>query len=182
MTFAKTVLLPILALTLQQPQLRNIPRLAPANEPGEQIVITGTVFDPTGQAPVPGARIFAYQPDARGNYAAVPGEPKNIARLRGIFTADAAGRYAFATIKPGHVPKRGEPAQIRIHVAPPGTSDADVQRYNWAIDDLWFEGDGRVTPSMALNAQRKGRFSPLIHLERRNGVLYGTANLHLSYR
>ena len=183
MTFQK---LTILAAVVAAPLLCNAQpaavRIAPTNEPGEQIIITGTVFNPEGTAPVPGARIFVYQPDSRGQYAGIPGEPKRVARLRGILTADNAGRFSFATIKPGQYPKRKEPAHIRVHVAPPGTSDVDVQRYNWAINDLWFAGDDRIPAREIQNAREKGRFTPIIVLQRRGNVSYGSANLRLSYR
>lgn len=38
------------------------------DEPGERLVIEGTVFDPDGVTPAPGVTVYAYNTDAKGYY------------------------------------------------------------------------------------------------------------------
>ncbi|WAZ20023.1 6-chlorohydroxyquinol-1,2-dioxygenase [Streptomyces cinnabarinus] len=70
---------------------------------GEPCLVTGRVTDTSGQ-PVAGARVDVWQADADGFYDVQrPGEiPER--NLRGLFTADADGRFWFRTVVPRHYP------------------------------------------------------------------------------
>lgn len=70
-------------------------RIAPANEPGDPLILHGGVFKPDGLTPVKGAIVFAYQTDAQGlhHMAGKPGW-----RLQGWAVTDAKGAFEFATI------------------------------------------------------------------------------------
>lgn len=70
---------------------------------GEQCLVTGQVTG-TGGAPLPGASIDVWQASADGFYdVQQPGiQPER--NLRGLFTADAGGRFWFTTIVPSHYP------------------------------------------------------------------------------
>ncbi|UWZ41533.1 6-chlorohydroxyquinol-1,2-dioxygenase [Dactylosporangium matsuzakiense] len=70
---------------------------------GEPCLVTGQVLDGDG-GPVPGAAVDVWQADAEGFYDVQrPGEvpPRN---LRGLFTADAEGRFWFRTVVPRFYP------------------------------------------------------------------------------
>ncbi len=46
----------------------SVVMLVGTDEPGQSLVISGTVFAPDGTTPVPGARLDVYQTDAEGYY------------------------------------------------------------------------------------------------------------------
>lgn len=69
-------------------------------EPGEPLVLCGTVRDGRGE-PVPGALVSLYQTDAAGWYSAGSTSGRN-ARLFGRVRTDGRGRYRVRTIVPGH--------------------------------------------------------------------------------
>src|SRR5690606_15331583 len=48
-------------------ELDSVARIGPADEPGEALVLTGTVRD-QHEEPVGGVIVYAYQTDAEGNY------------------------------------------------------------------------------------------------------------------
>jgi protocatechuate 3,4-dioxygenase beta subunit len=71
-------------------------RLAPANEPGEPLVIEGRVTGRDGR-PLAGAVIHAYQADAAGEYGDLVNDNP---RLCGVLRTDARGLYRIATVRP----------------------------------------------------------------------------------
>ena len=70
---------------------------------GEPCLVTGQVTGPDGE-PVPGASVDVWQASADGFYdVQQPGiQPER--NLRGLFTADADGRFWFSTIVPRYYP------------------------------------------------------------------------------
>jgi protocatechuate 3,4-dioxygenase beta subunit len=70
---------------------------------GEPCLVTGTVSGAGGE-PLAGARVDVWQASADGFYdVQQPGiQPER--NLRGLFTADAGGRFWFTTIVPSHYP------------------------------------------------------------------------------
>lgn len=119
-------------------------RLAPANEPGQALLLSGTVRlnarVGTG-APVPGVIVYAYQTDRGGVYPRDPRLSGAAARhggLRGWAVTDAQGRYSFRTIRPGGYPTSDEPQHIHMHVIEPG-------RCTYYLGDVLFEDDPRLT-------------------------------------
>lgn len=116
-------------------------RIAPSAEPGEPLVLEGVVRDSRGR-PAPGILVYAYHTDATGVY---PPDGRfrgrsafHHGRLRAWARTDAAGRYRFATIRPGGYPGTDEPEHIHLHVIEPG-------RCTYYIDDVQFEDDARLT-------------------------------------
>ncbi|WP_432969039.1 dioxygenase [Dactylosporangium sp. CA-233914] len=70
---------------------------------GEPCLVTGSVTDTAG-APVPGARVDVWQADADGFYDVQRPDTVPAQNLRGLFTADAEGRFWFRTVVPRHYP------------------------------------------------------------------------------
>jgi protocatechuate 3,4-dioxygenase beta subunit len=124
-------------------------RIAPESEPGEPLVITGTVFDGSGRKPVPGVVVFAYQTDAKGLYT--PSGAARPPRLRGWARTDADGRYTFNTIKPGPYPGGGVPAHVHFVLSGAGHPRQEAE-------ELRFEGGEYVTAEIAEASRRAGRF------------------------
>jgi protocatechuate 3,4-dioxygenase, alpha subunit len=83
---------------------------------GERIQVSGTVFD--GQGTVSDALLELWQADAQGHYAQsqhaeAPSQHAEHFHGFGRAATDAQGRYAFDTIKPGHVTGPGGVVQAR---------------------------------------------------------------------
>src|SRR5688500_8703593 len=111
-------------------------RLTPAGEPGELLVVEGTLRGAGGK-PLPGVSVFAYQTGADGIYG-----PKGNSdpRLRVSLRTDKRGRYRFETVRPGSYPGTRVPAHIHFHVTPPGGRER--------VSEVVFEGDPFVTAEM----------------------------------
>jgi catechol 1,2-dioxygenase len=112
-------------------------RLAGDDEPGEAMVIEGTVFGPDCQTPVAGALLDVWQADAEGSYH----EAGQDYRLRGQMMTDEQGKYRFETIRPGHYPLGGSmrPAHIHFTITRPGFRPLTTQ--------LYFKGDPHLAPN-----------------------------------
>jgi protocatechuate 3,4-dioxygenase, beta subunit len=115
-------------------QLDSHGRIAPAQEPGEPLTLSGTVFDTDG-TPATGIVVYGYQTDAGGLY---PRGSTRHGRLRGWVRTGVDGGYRFDTIRPGAYPDGREPEHIHLHVIEPG-------RGTYYIDDVVFEGDPRLS-------------------------------------
>lgn len=137
----------------QPAQLASRARIAPAGEPGEPLIVEGTVRTLAG-APAEGVIVYAYQTDAGGIY---PKGTTRHGRLRAWARTDRDGRYRFETIRPGAYPGRGVPQHIHLHVIEPGRATYYIQDIVFADDPLLGErgrerhrrgrgGGGLVTP------------------------------------
>jgi catechol 1,2-dioxygenase len=82
-------------------------RLADPDEPGDRLVLTGTVFSSDCQTPIPGALIEVWQANKSGLYDT--NKPGNFTEtpafnLRGMLYTNEQGQYAIETIVPGRYP------------------------------------------------------------------------------
>ena len=111
-------------------------RMTPEGEPGEPLVVEGTVTGAGGQ-PLAGASVFAYQTGADGVYG-----PRGNAdpRLRVHLRTGARGRYRFETVRPGSYPGTRIAAHIHFHTRPRGGEEH--------VSELVFEGDPYITDRM----------------------------------
>ncbi|HEX8070777.1 MAG TPA: hypothetical protein VF546_12550 [Pyrinomonadaceae bacterium] len=125
-----------------------------AHEPGEPLLMSGTIYEPDGRTPARGVLLFVYHTDATGYY----NQPNRLpARLRGWMRTGADGRYEFRTIKPGPYPGRTDPAHIHATL-----TRADYPEY-W-IDSYWFAGDPRITTAKLAQLSGRGGFDPIVKL------------------
>jgi protocatechuate 3,4-dioxygenase beta subunit len=124
-------------------------RIAPADEPGEPLVISGRVFDPTGHRPVADVVVDAYHTDIKGLYT--PSGAVRPPRLHGWARTDAEGRYEFRTIRPAPYPGNSPPAHVHFHVSGAGYARQEAE-------ELVFVGDPKISAEMAARSQRAGRF------------------------
>lgn len=157
------------SLTSDQP---SILELVDKDEPGERIVLTGTVYEEDGTTPLPGARIHVYQTDAGGYYARPVSRARD-ARIRGDVWTDEDGRYEIRTIMPGHYPQIEESRHIHVHLAPPGVPD------HW-IDSFLFAGDPKLTDEDIARNEDLGNLSAIVSLEEGpDGVRTGNRDIRL---
>jgi protocatechuate 3,4-dioxygenase beta subunit len=155
--------------TTQPSGLSSRALIAPANEPGPRMIISGTVYAPDGRSPVEGAILYVYHTDASGEYQQRRGQRADAPeyRLQAWMKTDANGRYEFETIKPGAYPGDStEPSHIHCALTRPGGSP------DWQGDYL-FKGD----PKIAARHLRNGVVLTL--RERDDGVLVGTRDFVL---
>ena len=131
-------------------------RIAPSEEPGQALRITGTVFGTDG-SPAPGVIVYAYHTDASGIYPRGPQRRGQAAsrhgRLRGWAMTDAMGRYRFDTIRPGGYPGTDIPAHVHMHVIEPG-------RCSYYIDEILFDDDPRLSVEKRRQVEVGGLNSP----------------------
>lgn len=140
------------------------------DEPGEPLILWGTIVAADGVTPVAGARLYVYHTDAAGIYSEVGWRRP---RLRGWLRTGSDGRYELRTIRPGHYPSSRVPAHVHATVSAPGYAE------RW-IDSNWFEGDPYLTEAERKRARGRGRFSPLVALSRdSNGVWRGQRDIRL---
>lgn len=130
-----------------QVSLARIEITAPG-EPGEQLIVIGTVFRPDGTTPAPGVVLYVYQTDATGRYATAGAAP----RLRGWLRTDGEGSYEYRTIRPAPYPGQRIAAHIHTQLwgagAPP----------QWNRD-LLFADDPLVSVADKQESEALGRFA-----------------------
>jgi len=109
------------------------------DEPGEQIIIRGTVLESDCSTPIRGALIEVWQTDANGKYY----YREEGYRMRGQFKVSDEGTYAFRTIKPGRykIGNGFRPAHIHLKISHPS--------YETVTTQLYFQGDPYLGPNDA---------------------------------
>jgi len=124
-------------------------RIAPAGEPGEPMVLEGTVRRSDGSS-AEGVIVYAYHTDAGGIY---PRAATRHGRLRGWARTDEAGAYGFDTIRPGAYPSGGNAQHVHMHVVEPG-------RATYWIDDVNFTDDPLLDAERERRSGRLPRGGP----------------------
>jgi len=144
-----------------------------ASEPGEPLIISGTIYAPDGHTPLEGISLWVYHTDATGHYSRLSesgGDNRNT-RLHGLMQTNHEGRYEFRTIKPAPYPGRTSPAHIHAYVSGPGYPE-------YWIDEYLFEGDPFITDEMRQKLPGKGSFSSILKLTRNSdGVFRGVRDI-----
>lgn len=82
-------------------------KLAPAEEPGEKLIVSGTVYSADCRTALPRALIEVWQANSTGQYDTnTPGNftESHTFHLRGMLSTDEQGRYEIDTVMPGRYP------------------------------------------------------------------------------
>lgn len=149
------------ALEADPSTLKARVELAPPDERGERMILTGRVLAADGSGPVEGVVIYAHHTNSSGIYANGSNETewsRRHGRLRGWVKSDTEGRYTFATIKPAPYQDRTGPAHIHLFIREPG------QRAYY-IDDVVFAGEFRVDDAYRKKQELRGG-SGIVQLRR----------------
>ena len=144
-------------------------------EPGEPLIVSGTIYAPDGRTPMEGISLFVYQTDATGVYTTSGGDNRNT-RLHGSMRSNAEGKYEFRTIKPGSYPGSTNPAHIHAYVSGPGYPE-------YWIDEFHFDDDRFISDEQKRKAAMLNSFSPILKLTRgSDGILRGVRDIKLERR
>ncbi|HJX90069.1 MAG TPA: hypothetical protein VJ372_06200 [Pyrinomonadaceae bacterium] len=143
------------------------------SEPGEPLIVSGTIYSPDRKTPMEDATLWVYQTDATGIYSTSGGDNR-FTRIHGQMITRADGRYEFSTIKPASYPGRNIPAHIHAYVSAPGFPE-------YWIDEYVFEGDPFITEEARKKMYRgEGKFVSVMKLTRgSNGVLRGVRDIQI---
>ena len=157
------------------PRADNVPAkttIVSEKEPGQPLIVSGTIYAPDGRKPLEGITLYVYQTDATGVYSTsgTGGDNRNT-RIHGVMRTGADGRYEFRTIKPASYPGTRISAHIHAYV-----SGADYPEY-W-IDEYVFADDPFVGEDVKQKFRGLGTFSPVLTLTRgSDGVLRGVRDI-----
>ena len=147
-------------------------RVASEKDGGEQMVVSGTVFQPDGKTTAANTLIYLYHTDIEGYYGRQANEHKH-GRYRGWLLTGKDGRYSFITIKPAPYPVQRFAAHIHMTVTTP------TAREDW-IDSILFEGDRLISAGERETAGRKGGFNPILKLHKgADGIWQATRDIQL---
>jgi protocatechuate 3,4-dioxygenase beta subunit len=141
-------------------------------EPGEPLIVSGTIYSPDGQTPLEGITLYVYQTDATGRYSTSGGDNR-ATRIHGVMRTNADGRYEFRTIKPASYPNSRNPAHIHAYVSGPGYPE-------YWIDEYLFAEDPFVTDEARQKSAGQKTFSPILSLTRgSDGILRAVRDIKI---
>lgn len=149
--------------------------IADANEKGDRIKISGTVYKPDGKTPASNVVLYLYHTNREGIYPKKGNETGNGKRhgyLRGWIKTGEDGTYSFDTIKPEPYPGRTAPAHIHITIKEP-----DKKEY-W-IKSFFFEGDDLLSAKDKRNETNEERFNHVIKLTLNRDLYVGRRDILL---
>jgi len=147
-------------------------KIVSEQEPGEPLIVSGTIYSPDGKKPLPGITLYVYQTDATGRYSTSGGDNRGT-RIHGVMRTKAEGRYEFHTIKPGSYPNSRNPAHIHAFVSGP-----DYPEY-W-IDEYLLADDPFIKDEDKQKAGSQGSFSHILSLTRgSDGILRAVRDIKI---
>jgi protocatechuate 3,4-dioxygenase beta subunit len=135
--------------------------IAGPDEPGDPLVISGTVYQPDGRTPAPDVVLYAYHTNNEGIYPKRGGETGNARRhgyLRGWLRTNERGQYEITTIRPASYPTRTEPAHIHVTLQPPGQEEYWIDSVLFEGDPLLQEDDRKGSGVVPLSRDERGRW------------------------
>jgi protocatechuate 3,4-dioxygenase beta subunit len=122
-------------------------------EPGQKLLVSGTVYKLDGKTPAPGVIVYYWQTDNKGLYSPAPNMVKGTERhghIRGWVKTGADGKYAIYTVKPVPYPNSNNPAHIHILIKEPDIAN------EYYIDEFVFDDDKFVTRELRDNQPKRG--------------------------
>ncbi len=144
--------------------------------PGQQLVVSGTVYQAGGSTPASGVIIYYWQTDNNGYYTPVDGmddDAKKHGHIRGWVKTGPDGKYAIYTIRPAPYPNDELPAHIHFSVKEPGIGN------EYYVDDLIFEDDPLLGPYSKKYPPENRGGSGVVRLQSKAGVQYASRDIVL---
>ncbi len=148
--------------------------ISPKPEPGEKLIISGTVYLPDGKTPAKDVIIYIHHTNNKGIYPKrgnEKGNGKYHGYLRGWMKTNANGKYEFETIRPAPYNSQNPgPAHIHYNIEAPNYPE-------YWLTGLWFSDDPRIDKN---KIERDGGFSNITTLTKdKNNVLRGKRDILL---
>jgi len=146
------------------------------SEPGERMIISGTIYLSDGKTPAKNAILSVWHTDSKGFYiAGGGGAGEEHPRIHGRMKTGSDGKYEFQTIRPAPYPNNSTPAHVHGHISAPNFPEYPIIYY--------FEGDNLITEQnrSELNSHRGGTPSIIKLTKDDNGVLVGHRDIILEY-
>lgn len=153
----------------------HVMTIADSNEPGEKLLITGTVTKSSG-TPYPNVIMYAYHTDNTGHYAKKGNETgfqKWHGHLHGWCKTDNLGRYEIHSIRPARYPDNSMPAHIHAAIKLPDGSEP------FYINDFVFKDDNLVTEKYISSLTNAGGTGVVDVTRSGNGIWTGKRNIVL---
>lgn len=122
-------------------------------EPGQKLLITGTVYKLDGKTAAPGVIIYYWQTDHKGYYSPKAGmneKAKRHGHIRGWVKSDEKGKYAIYTIRPAPYPNENIAAHIHTSIKEPGIDN------EYYIDEFVFDDDPLLTGDKRKALEQRG--------------------------
>lgn len=150
--------------------------LATKEEPGEPLIIRGTIYRRDGKTPAPNVIVYVYQTDNTGRYSPALNQVngRQHGHLRGWVKSDAQGRYEFMTIRPASYPNSNNPQHIHPIIKEPGIAP-------YWIDDYTFDDDPLVTEKMRTARNPRGGSGLIMLTKNPEGIWIGKRDILLGY-
>jgi len=140
------------------PDMPSRPQLAPNDEPGDRLTVSGRVLSAPECRPLAGAVVEVWHASAGGIYYGMEGAGgPDASRLRGLLRTGEDGGYRFETVLPGRYPlspRRYRPRHIHYLVSHPAHRTLVTQLYFAGDPDL--AGDPLVRPSLVVPLRNVG--------------------------
>lgn len=149
-------------------------QIAGGQEPGERMIITGTIYKQDGKTPAPNVVLYLYHTDANGEYSKSPGQVngKLHGHLRGWIKTNSTGQYSVQSIRPASYPNGKAPQHIHVLIKEPGIS------VYW-IDEYLFDDDPFLNEAEKQRQEKRGG-NGIIHLAKNNkGIWVGKRDIVL---
>ncbi len=145
-----------------------------SKEPGEPLIITGTIYKKDGRTPAPGVILYVYHTDNKGNYSATltQREGRRHGHLRGWMKTDDKGRYRFRTIRPASYPNRKIPAHIHPIIKEEGINE-------YYLDEYLFDDDPLLTADERSKQEKRGGLGIIKLIKNQQGEWIGQRNIVL---
>ena len=120
---------------------------------GQQLHITGTVYQYGGKIPASDVIVYYWQTDDKGYYSPKEGMDPRARRhghLRGWVKTREDGRYDIYTVRPAPYPNNSEPAHIHLSIKEPALKE------EYYVDELVFDDDKLLTTPKRKALQNRG--------------------------
>lgn len=123
------------------------------SQPGQKLLITGTIFKRDGKTPAPDVILYYYHTDINGYYSDKKGLDRRVIRhgyIRGWVKSDENGKYSIYTVRPAPYPDEDIPAHIH-----PSVKEPDIEK-EYYIDEFVFDDDKLLTGDKRKALENRG--------------------------